>query len=251
MIKVPIDVKVECTDGRVGTSTHVIINPTTKTITHFVVSDNEPVVAHNYLVPVESIRESRHDVIRLNCTVEELSQMEQFTEVHYIANPEPEPGYPADAVYLAPFVAPLDSSYLTVEVERVPMGEMAIRRGAVIEATDGFVGHLGEFLVDPESGQLTHLVLQEGHSWGKREVTLPLSVVDQALENTIYLKLDKASVAKLPAIPLKRDYGKSSDPEMLELLAKIFDTPDGASGGLKQVKILPTKKETFLSNSDF
>jgi uncharacterized membrane protein len=115
---------------------------------------------------------------------------------------------------------------------------MAVRRGAVIEATDGFVGHLGEFLVDPESGQLTHLVLQEGHNWEKREISLPLSVVDQALENTIYLKLDKAGVAKLPAIPLKRDYGKSSEPEMLELLAIIFDTPDGASTELKEVKTL-------------
>jgi uncharacterized membrane protein len=238
MIDVPIDVKVECIDGPAGTSTHVIINPTTKTITHFVVADNEPVVARNYLVPVDRISETRHDVIRLNCKVEELAQMEQFTEVHYIANPDQEPGYPADAVYLAPYVSSIDSGYLSVEVERVPVGELAIRRGAVIEATDGFVGHLGEFLLDPESGQLTHLVLQEGHAWGKREVTLPISVVDQALENTIYLKLDKAGVAKLPAIPIKRDYGKSSEPDMLELLAKIFDTPDGASEGLKQVKTL-------------
>ncbi len=243
MIEVPIDVQVECTNGRVGTLTHVIINPTTKTITHFVVSDNEQVVAHSYLVPVESISETRHDVIRLNVTIEELSQMDQFTEVHYIANPDPEPGYPADAVYLAPYVSPLESGYLSVEVERIPVGEMAVRRGAVIEATDGFVGHLGEFLLDPESGQLTHLVLQEGHSWGKREITLPVSIVDQALENTIYLKLDKAGVAKLPAIPLKRDYGKSSEPEMLELLAKIFDTPDGASTGLKQLKALRKKNK--------
>jgi len=139
MIEVPIDVKVKCTDGRAGTSTHVIINPTTKTITHYVVSDNEPVVAHSYLVPVESISETRHDLIRLHCTIEELSRMEQFTEVHYIANPEPEPGYPADAVYLAPYVSPIDTDYLSVEVERVPEGELAIRRGAVIEATDGRV----------------------------------------------------------------------------------------------------------------
>jgi len=179
MIEVPIDVKVECTDGHGGTSTHVIINPTTKSITHFVVADNEPVVAHSYLVPVESISETRHDVIRLNCTIEQLSQMEQFAELHYIANPDQEAGYPADAVYLSPYVSPLDSGYLSVEVERIPVGEMAIRRGAVVEATDGFVGYLGEFLVDPESGQLTHLVLQEGHGWGKREVTLPLSVIDE------------------------------------------------------------------------
>lgn len=238
MIEVPIDARVECADGRAGTSTHIIIDPISKMITHFVVSDDEPVVAHSYLVPIDLVSETRHDIIRLNCTKDELTQLEQFTEVHYVPNPDPEPGYPADAVYLAPYVSPLDLGYLPVEVERVPMGELAVRRGAVVEAKDGYVGHLGEFLVDPDSGQVTHLVLQEGHAWGKREVTLPVSVIDQALENTIYLKLDKEAVGKLPAVPLKRDYGRSSESEKLELLAKIFNDPDEASEGLKQVKKL-------------
>jgi sporulation protein YlmC with PRC-barrel domain len=208
MIEVPIDARVECTDGHAGSSTHVIIDPTSNKVTHFVVSDDELVAGHSYLVPVDLVTETRHDVIKLSCTLKELAQLEQFTEVHYVPNPESMTGYPADSVYLSPYVSPLDTGYLPVEVERVPLGELAVRRGAVVEAKDGFVGHLGEFLLDPDTGQVTHLVLQEGHFLGKREVTLPISAVDQTLENTIYLKLDKNEIQKLPAVPVKRDYGK-------------------------------------------
>lgn len=246
MIEVPIDARVGCIDGRAGTSTHVIFDPISKKITHFVVSDDEPVVPHSYLVPVDLVTQTRHDEIKLACTLAELAQLEQFTEVQYVPNPDPGPGYPADSVYLAPYVSPLDIGYLPVEVERVPLGELAVRRGAVVEAKDGFVGHLGEFLLDPDTGQVTHLVLQEGHLWGRREVTLPISAIDQALENTIYLKLDKRAVEKLPAIPFKRDYGQGEEAEKLELLAKIYNDPHEAKEGLKRVKQYRREKKDLF-----
>jgi uncharacterized membrane protein len=172
--------------------------------------------------------------------------MEPFIDVHYIKNPGPEPGYPADSIYLAPYVSPLDMEYLPVEVERIPMGELAVRRGAVVEATDGYVGKLGEFLLDPDSGQVTHLVLQEGHGFGKREITLPLSAIDQTLENTIYLKLDKSGVDQLPSIPVQRDYGKGDEAVRLELLAKIFKSPEEASLALKQIKQLRREQKDLF-----
>ena len=236
MKEMPIDVNVECTDGRAGTSTHVIFDPATKKITHVVISDNEPVVEHSYLVPIDRVAETRHDVIKLDCTLAELAEMEPFIDVHFIENPGPEPGYPADSVYLAPYVSPLDMEYLPVEIERIPVGELAVRRGAVIEAKDGYVGKLGEFLLDPDSGQVTHLVLQEGHGFGKREITLPITAIDQTLENTIYLKLDKRGIKQLPSIPIQRDYGKGDVAVSLELLAKIFNATEDASLALKQIK---------------
>jgi uncharacterized membrane protein len=246
MNEIALGVKVECTDGHAGTSTHIIMDPTTRAITHLVVSDNEPVVDHRYLVPTEYVTESRHDVIRLKCTQEELSQLDQFIDVHFIENPQPESGYPADSVYLAPYVSPLDLEYIPVEVERIPLGELAVRRGAVVEATDGYVGRFGEFMVDPQSGAATHLVLQEGHLWGKREIVLPFSAVDQMLESTITLKLDKASVEKLPSIPVLRDYGEGDEAHKLELLAKLYENTTEASEGLKKIKELQrAKKDIF------
>jgi sporulation protein YlmC with PRC-barrel domain len=79
-----------------------------------------------------------------------------------------------------------------------------VRRGARVEATDGHVGRVDEFLIDPESEHITHLVMREGHLWGQRDVTIPISKVDRMEEDTVYLKLDKGSVEALPTIPVRR-----------------------------------------------
>jgi len=50
-----------------------------------------------------------------------------------------------------------------VAVEIVPAGELAIHRGDPVRATDGQVGHVGEFIVDSDSGYISHMVLQKGH----------------------------------------------------------------------------------------
>jgi hypothetical protein len=46
--------------------------------------------------------------------------------------------------------------------------------------------------------------MREGHLWGKKEVTIPVSAVDFADADTVYLKLDKKDVKALPAVSVKR-----------------------------------------------
>ena len=228
MREIPLDAQVHCRDGQAGKSTHIIMDPTSSRITHFVVADDEPVVKQHYLVPIELIAKTTRDAIYLDCTKEELAQQEPFVEMRYVENPGIEAGYPADSVYLSPYVSPLDLAYVPVEVERIPMGKVALHRGAVVEASDGYIGRLGELLLDPESGAITHFILQKGHAWGKKEVALPVSAVDETLENTIVLKLDKESIGRLPAIPVKRDYGSAEDAWVTDLLAKMFEDEEQA-----------------------
>lgn len=246
MVEIPISARVECTDGKVGISTHVIIDPTTRKITHIVVSNEEAIGAQNWLVSVDVISESTHDKIHLNCTKDELAAMDHFEDLHYVEVSHEEAGYPADAYYLSPYVSPLRTDYVPVSVERVPQGELAIRRGALIEASDGYVGRLGEFLVDPESGEITHLILEEGHMWGKQEITIPLSAIDHSIENTIFLNLDKNEVSYLPTIPLRRHYGKKGRSGELELIVAVYDKPDKAS---KELKALRKKSDNNVHNA--
>ena len=93
---------------------------------------------------------------------------------------------------------------IPVAHERIPPGELAVRRGARVEATDGHAGRVDEFLVNPEDGYITHLVLREGHLWGQKEVTVPVSQIDHIEDNAVHLKLDKHSVEVLPSIPIRR-----------------------------------------------
>lgn len=84
-----------------------------------------------------------------------------------------------------------------IEKELVPKGEIAVHRGASIEATDGHIGKVEEFLVDPNDRHLTHLVLEEGHLWHKKELTIPMSAIARMDEEYIYLNIDKATVKAL------------------------------------------------------
>jgi sporulation protein YlmC with PRC-barrel domain len=91
-----------------------------------------------------------------------------------------------------------------VPVEQVPEGERAIHCGAYVETTDGGVGQVEEFLTDPATGKITHLVLRKGHLWGKRDVTVPLEEIDRVEDDVVYLKLSKEAVGGLPGVPVRR-----------------------------------------------
>jgi len=73
-----------------------------------------------------------------------------------------------------------------------------------VQATNGHVGQVDEFAVDAESCHITHLVLRQGHLWGKRDITLPFSAIDHVADDVIYLKLDKAVIEQLPVVPVRR-----------------------------------------------
>lgn len=199
---IPVDARVECKDGPCGQSTALIVNPVTRKVTHIVVRGR---YSQEYLVPVTQVEDTSRGLIRLYCITDELSRMELFVETHYVQDDQPDPATLGYGTMLnAPFAAPMDDYDMGATVERIPPGELAVRRGTHVEATDGRVGIVGELVVDKEGEHVTHLVLQEGHLWGRKEVTLPLSAIDRVEGNRVYLNLDKKAVNRLPTVPLKR-----------------------------------------------
>jgi hypothetical protein len=128
-----------------------------------------------------------------------LAELQPFLKPEVIE--ETIPHYVPDP-YLMPVEIP-EIKWVTVNREAIPPGEIAVRQGARVEATDGQVGHLDEFLMDPATERVTHLVLREGHLWGQRDVTIPVSEIDRLEENTVHLKLDKRQVEALPSIRSK------------------------------------------------
>jgi sporulation protein YlmC with PRC-barrel domain len=91
-----------------------------------------------------------------------------------------------------------------VEHKQIPPGELTVRRGTRVIAMDGYVGHVDEFVVNSENGYITHLVMREGHQWGRKDVIIPLSAMGDTHENTVFLKLDKHQIKSLPTFPLHR-----------------------------------------------
>jgi len=232
MKEIPIDVPVECSDGEVRESTSVIIHPTKLAVTHIVVVDTSfPPVER--LVSVDQILDTTPYSIRLACTKHELANMERFFEKEYVKSEQKDS---AD-MDMKPFVTPVESGYLRIDEHRLPPRELAVRRGIRVEATDGDIGVVIELVVDPDSGEITRLILLEGHVWGDTEISLPFSTIDHVSEEAVYLKLDKKAFHALPAIHVNRSWKgvRASDRELLVLVFDEVDAADEVLDGIKQL----------------
>ena len=198
IMDIPMNVNVYCSDGLGGRSSYVILNPTTDQITHFVVEEKEFPQAQR-LVPISLIQSTTPEEITLHCTKDELSKQESFLESTFLpANIE------ADRTILMwPYTLP-ETPFMVWTHRKIPAGELAIRRGTHVFARDGAIGKVDEFLVDPKDGSITHLILREGHLWGQKDVTIPVSEIDRIREYKVFLKLDKRSIEALPTIPVQR-----------------------------------------------
>lgn len=208
MMDVPAYAKVECADGPCGESSIIILNPATREVSHFVVQDKTFPDRDQRLVPVDQVVETSRTLIRLRCTKAELAGMDHFFDSHYAATQkEPAIDWSVDyTVRSVPRATLTERRYAEETVEHIPPGELAVGRGTRVEAKDGPVGHLAELVVDPESGHISHLVLEKGHLWGKKEVTIPVSAIDFGGEEAVYLKLTKKAIEQLPAVRVSRHH---------------------------------------------
>jgi sporulation protein YlmC with PRC-barrel domain len=87
-----------------------------------------------------------------------------------------------------------------VTYDKVPPGEVEVSRGQRAHATDGAVGHVRGLVVDPADHQVTHVLLDEGHLWGKKEVSIPISAVTGVDGDGVRFNLTKAQIADLPPV---------------------------------------------------
>ncbi len=209
-MEIPLNVQVECKDGVFGQSAYVLINPVVGKVSHLVVRENES--PHmEYVVPMDAVEETIAGTILLRCSKAEIKKMEPFLVTHYIEDKVPS-RYSYSGMYGlgSSYYLPFNTADITVsnpvEVEQLPPGELAVFRGTHVEATDGFIGKVDEFVVNADNGRITHLVMREGHLWGKREVIIPLSAIEKSTEETVYLKLNKQQVEALPSFPLHRHW---------------------------------------------
>ena len=169
-MEIPLDAQVECTDGVCGRSEYVLINPIIDDVTHVIVKeDSFPNI--EYIVPVEFVTETINGTIQLRCSKVELEKMKPFIKTTFIEGKVTDKNYGYGAAmlgmgpyYYAPYVTTLVPIEIPKEELQIPVGELSMQRGTRVEATDGYVGHVDEFVVNPQSGHITHLVMREGLS---------------------------------------------------------------------------------------
>lgn len=202
--------RASCSDGPCGELTRTIFDPAKRTVTHLVIEARHHPGAGR-LVPIE-LADAAGGEISLRCTLAEFERLDPAEDVELVQGVDYTGGYGPDAVTGVGDVGAmgvgasasgmgigmgLGHSTPTVITDNVPEGEGEVARHDHVHASDGLIGELNGFIVDPGDHRVTHIVLREGHLWGRREVAIPVSAVISA-DPIIRLNLTKKQVEELP-----------------------------------------------------
>jgi sporulation protein YlmC with PRC-barrel domain len=218
MAQFTIGAEASCTDGSCGTVSRVVLNPVKEELTDLVVEPRHR-QGLGRLVPLSLVDTSTGEV-RLNCTLAEFEKLDSAEETEFLPGTAGYAAYGPQQVLAWPYyglggvggVGPggvgldLQAVSQTVTHDTLPLGEVAIRRGQHVHATDGDIGEVQGLVIDPRSHHVTHVLLKEGHLWGRKEVAIPISAVASTTDG-IRLSITKQEVEDLPPVDVTHPEG--------------------------------------------
>jgi sporulation protein YlmC with PRC-barrel domain len=201
--------EVSCTDGPCGELRWVVVDPVARAVTHLVVEAKHR-SGLGRLVPLDLVDTTSGD-LRLNCTRAEFDNLDHAEETQFL--PGSGSGFgtyaPGQAV-VWPYYGLGGGGFLAetgvenvaqfVVADSVPPGDVAVRRGDRVHATDGTIGKVQGLVIDPGNGHVTHVLLQEGHIWDRKEVAIPIGAVTTIGDDGIHLDISETQVGALPSI---------------------------------------------------
>jgi sporulation protein YlmC with PRC-barrel domain len=210
-MKLELGTSIRCADGATVELVDVVIDSSSSSVTHLVIRPAED-TEDARLVPMSLVGRAEKDgetEISLNCSAADL---ERFDSVHQVEvmrageRPEEDPNWDVgvEDVLVAPNYAPtafgdpvgtIDSD-VTISYDRVPKGEIELRHASAVYSADGH--HLGSVdgVVVDDGDRLTHLLLERGHLWWKREVELPADAIATFQNDMLTLGVTKSEFAK-------------------------------------------------------
>lgn len=142
--------------------------------------------------------------IRLQCTTSEFDALEHAEETQFLPATSEQWGYQREHQLAWPYYGlgmglGMGARPETLTYDRVPVGEVEVRRGEHVHATDGRIGRVQGLVVDPSDHQVTHVLLDEGHLWSQKRVAIPITAVT-GVEDGVRLSLTKDEVRDLPPV---------------------------------------------------
>ena len=193
-----------CSDGPCGAVSRVVVDPVARELTHLVI-EPEHRSGLGRLVPLEMIEAEAGDV-RLRYTLAEFEKLPSAEETDFLPGGSGYDAYAAHEAYYWPYFGleggadPKLALASAIETrDMLPPGEIGVRRGEAVHASDGEIGQVEGFVVDSAQGHVTHVLLQEGHLWGRKQVAIPIGSVEK-IDRGITVQLTKHEIEALPAV---------------------------------------------------
>jgi sporulation protein YlmC with PRC-barrel domain len=208
---------VRCTDGVYGELADVVIDPIEKRVTHLVVNPTRRDTIGSRLVPIELASGGEEREISLACPAAEVDGLDTVEEFAYLRLGEPplnDPDWDVGVrdVLATPYYEGSGfggyggdfGAFEGMTYDRIPKGEIEIRRSSPVFSEDGHhLGHVEGFVVDADD-HISHLVLERGHLWGRRDVTIPIGSVAKVANDEVTVSLSKDDVGALKAVRVHR-----------------------------------------------
>lgn len=211
-----IGADVACSDGPAGQLRRVVMDPVARALTHLAVEPKHH-RGTGRLVPVDLVDPTALPDLRLRCTTAEFDALDSCDETQFLSGANGQWGYEQEQMFTMPYYAmgmpmamsggigPTGIPALVgtarpdreLTVDRIPAGEVEVHRGDRVHATDGPIGQVRGLVVAPDH-QVTHVLLAEGHLWGRKTVAIPIGTVT-GMGTGIRLSLTKDQVGDLPA----------------------------------------------------
>jgi len=194
-----IGVGAACTDGPCGAVIRVVVDPVGRAVTHLVIEPRHR-EGLGRLVPLDLVESANSDQVKLRCTLEEFDRLEHAEETHFLPPGSMYNGYAASQVFALPYYGlGLGTISPPIITDAIPVGEVAVRRGEPVHATDGEIGRVQGLVIQPANHHVTHVLLQQGHIWGRKQVAIPIGAVT-GIEHGIQLNMTKEEIQDLPAV---------------------------------------------------
>jgi hypothetical protein len=200
---------VSCSDGPCGELARMVVDPAARTVTHLVVGPPHR-GGPSRLVPVR-LAAAGTAAIRLRCTMSQFEGLQDAEETQIVpgalgdlsdgrGHQLPAPYYGRGGMGLAMAVGTgfgAGTAPQRVTSDRIPAGKAEVRGGEPVHATDGPVGKVRGLAVLTRGRRVTHVLLDEGHLWGKRRIAIPIGAVAD-FSDGVWLSLTRDEVRDLP-----------------------------------------------------
>lgn len=200
---------VSCRDGLCGELTRVVVDPAARTVTHLVVEPPHR-GGTSRLVPVR-LTAAGTAAIQLRCTMSQFEGLQEAEETQIVPGALGELDNGQDHKLSAPYYGRggmglamaigtglgTGTAPQRITSDRIPAGKVEVRRGEHVHATDGPIGKVRGLAVLTRGHHVTHILLDEGHLWGKRQVAIPIVAVT-GFSDGVRLSLTKDEVRDLP-----------------------------------------------------
>jgi hypothetical protein len=193
-----IGAEVSCTDGACGKVSRVVVDAAVA-VTHLVVDRQY----QGRLVPLGLV-DAGTGGLRLRCTIAEFENLEPADKPVRPQGSFEDPRWDVLGVSRRARLSPPPRP---VTYEALPFGEVAVRGGEHVHATDGDIGQVRGLVIDPGSHQVTHVLLREGHVFGRKEVAIPIGAVTGVGADGIRLNITKQQVQGLPPVDIDHPGG--------------------------------------------